>query len=321
MKNFAFLLISLIVGNAFGGIIMGTVTGEVTGTDSAYVFVFHDFTSIMDTGIYYTEAPPPTYEWTIDDAELIDSFDYFAMALIPSGLPPASGDPVGQYPANPFQLSGGIITGIDIPLATSGSLHGHITYAGSMDSVKMDIYDNYNMLMGYPPVLEMTCDIDDADYYLDSIPSGPKTVCAWSDLNNNGACDSTGFTVEPFGWAETPLGGMLLVGGGATTSVDITIRASDVPEKIPVPKDIGIRCFPNPFNSAATILILGDGEPITVRIYDISGREVATLFENTAIEGFIATRFYPPADLPSGTYMLKAKSGERAITKEIIYMK
>lgn len=183
------------------------------------------------------------------------------------------------------------------------------------------IYDNYPFILGMPPTLEMSFRIDSLDFSIDSIPGGPKTFRAWADLNGNGAFDSTAVYEEPNGWYDNDMAGMVPIGGGLDETVDITIGTGDVPENIPMPDVFGVRCLPNPFNSATTVLVVGRGEPISAKVYNLSGREVVTLFENTVVNGVTAFRFAPPENMPSGNYLIRAISGGESFTSEFTYMK
>jgi len=122
-------------------------------------------------------------------------------------------------------------------------------------------------------------------------------------------------------------------------------------EIIPRPEAFAISAYPNPFNSAVTIALdipVGDGSPapISVEIYDVSGRRVATVTEPVEVpvgehlrvlpnddetENGRAHRpsptqnvsiWRPPPSLPSGVYLVRARTdGGLAALERIVYLK
>lgn len=305
----------------FGGTIMGTITGTGTSTDTAFVLVFHDFASLLDTGIYYTEAYPPSYDWVIDSSALIDGYDYNAMAIIPGSIPPEPGDPAGQYPGNPFQLTGGSATDIDIPLAETGELHGHITSDAPAESLMVSLYDCYPLLMGGTPSLRGSYRVTGYDYSLSPLDSGPVKVMAFADLNGNASFDSTGFYVEPHAWHETEMNDIVPIGGGTTTSVDFVLPPYGIGEGEKLPEAISVNVFPNPFNSSAKIVVSGEGEKLDIGIYDLEGKLVRNMARGVRIDGERAFRFIPSEGLPSGNYLIRIENARNTLKKEIIYVK
>ncbi len=321
MKRIVLLTTLLICGAAFSGMVMGSLIVPGTPTDTAYVFAFHDFSTLMDTAFFYTLALPPDYDFVFDEPGLIDSYDFNVMALIPSGLPPSSGDPAGQYPDNPFQITGGLISGIDVELAVVGGTNVVVSYPGNPDSLKIDIYNQYPMLMGGAPTLDGTWELSDTLASIDSIPAGPKSAIIWSDINGNGYCDTTGFVQEPHAWYDNVLDGIFIVGGGVFNAIDFDLGTGNVSERIESPKELGIRCFPSPFNSAVSILVAGNGEPIELDIYDLRGQHVDKIAQSDGFSGFSLVRYSPKADMPGGMYLVKATAGGETKTQKIIYMK
>jgi len=321
MKKSIGIIFLMLTASVFAGSISGSVLAPGSSTDSAFVIVFHDFESLSDSGLYYSMAGPPAYNYTVTDPELIDAFDFHVMAIMLTGAMPASGSPAGQYPSNPIQLTGGSIAGIDVPVDTIGDIHGHITYSGPIDSVMIGVYDGYPLLFGMPPTLESSHHITSLDYTIDEIPAGPKSFRAWIDGNGNGMFDSTAVYEEVYTWYVNETGGMTGVGGGFTTSVNMELPYENIGESNPRPEVFGVNCFPNPFNAAATILVYGSGQEMDLDVYDMLGNKVETLIDNVIIDGITALRWNPSEDLAGGTYLLKVKGNGITKTKSIIYLK
>jgi hypothetical protein len=79
--------------------------------------------------------------------------------------------------------------------------------------------------------------------------------------------------------------------------------------------------YPNPFNPSTKISWqLPVGSQITLKVYDILGREVATLVNEYKPSGKYETEFNAAA-LPSGVYFYQLKAGEYLNTKKMILLK
>ena len=69
--------------------------------------------------------------------------------------------------------------------------------------------------------------------------------------------------------------------------------------------------FPNPFQEESVLrLQLDESQQVSVRVYDILGREVALLFEGIVAAGVTQPVVFRRADLPGGKYFVHAR-GER----------
>ncbi|HHS50961.1 MAG TPA: T9SS type A sorting domain-containing protein [candidate division Zixibacteria bacterium] len=323
MKKFAIVaLIMLSACGVFAGTVFGTLEFTAPTTDTGFVIVFHDFSSLYDTMLFFTEVYPPSYEWVISDPLIIDDFDYYALAIVPSGLMPILGDPAGQYPGNPFRLSGGNIADITIPLDTIGTVFGTITgYDGQPDSLVLGLYNYYPFLIGLPPTLAFTYRLDDTVFSIENVPAGPFTVRAWVDLNGNGHFDSSAAYIEPFAWHENDMGDIIAVGGGSFEPTDIHLPWTGVSETQPLPERLAVHSFPNPFNSTATFIVVGEGANYSGAVYDIAGRKVADLFEGAYLGGITALMWSPPEDLESGTYLVRIVGPNKSAERQITYIK
>ncbi|MCD6501453.1 T9SS type A sorting domain-containing protein, partial [bacterium] len=107
------------------------------------------------------------------------------------------------------------------------------------------------------------------------------------------------------------------------TSTDI--READLPQ------DFHVDVHPNPFNSAIAISLSGGvgasdarSGQVGIEIYDISGHLVADLpVTNCGEPQFVPTPqiWRPEKSLGSGVYLLRAKIGDKEITKRIVYLR
>jgi hypothetical protein len=116
-----------------------------------------------------------------------------------------------------------------------------------------------------------------------------------------------------------------------------------------LPSDFALSVFPNPFNSAVTISVGQTGMsnlrtgrqtgmsneralPI-VEIFDLAGKIVATpcgdplsplsrgTDTNAKHEGQGVFIWQPASSVPSGVYLVRAKTGNSETTKRVVYLK
>ena len=79
--------------------------------------------------------------------------------------------------------------------------------------------------------------------------------------------------------------------------------------------------YPNPFNPSTQISFsLPQAMHVTVKVYDMLGREVATLLNNTASAG-MTTIQYTASNISSGMYYYRLQAGETSITKKMMLLK
>jgi photosystem II stability/assembly factor-like uncharacterized protein len=79
--------------------------------------------------------------------------------------------------------------------------------------------------------------------------------------------------------------------------------------------------FPNPFNPATTICFqLSAISWISVKVYDVLGREVATLVDELHLPGTYSVR-WDASDLPSGVYFCRMRAGSFVETKKLLLLK
>ncbi len=79
--------------------------------------------------------------------------------------------------------------------------------------------------------------------------------------------------------------------------------------------------YPNPFNPVTTIrFTLPTSSRVILRVYDVTGREVATLLQRRLRAGTHKVTF-DATHLPSGVYFYQLKAGKYAATRKMILMK
>ncbi len=81
--------------------------------------------------------------------------------------------------------------------------------------------------------------------------------------------------------------------------------------------------FPNPFNPSTVINYrIKVGSHVTLKVYDLFGREVATLVDGYQDAGEYKTQFsILNSQLSSGIYFYKIKAGNFIETKKMVFLK
>ncbi len=81
--------------------------------------------------------------------------------------------------------------------------------------------------------------------------------------------------------------------------------------------------YPNPFNPSTSIRFsLATAENVTLKVYDVLGREVATLVDNKKMSAGKYSASFDAADLASGMYLYRLKAGSSFIeTKSMVLLK
>ena len=79
--------------------------------------------------------------------------------------------------------------------------------------------------------------------------------------------------------------------------------------------------YPNPFNPATIIRFsVAAKQAISLQIFDITGRLVATLVNESLIAGEYEVT-WQAGHLPSGTYFMQMKSGDFVKTRKMVLLK
>jgi hypothetical protein len=119
-------------------------------------------------------------------------------------------------------------------------------------------------------------------------------------------------------------GGTVLVTSSAGTTTTVPAANSPVPEVFALEQN-----YPNPFNPVTTITFTipggsvagGSGlSPVELAVYDMLGRQVATIVRENMAPGAYSVRF-DAARLASGVYLYRLMAGGRSFTKKMVILK
>ncbi|RPH95947.1 T9SS C-terminal target domain-containing protein [candidate division KSB1 bacterium] len=96
--------------------------------------------------------------------------------------------------------------------------------------------------------------------------------------------------------------------------------ATDLPSII-LPTNIALRAYPNPFNSTTQIVFtLPITQRVSLRVYNVLGREVAELMNEMRTAGEHRVRF-DGSGLSSGVYFCRMEAGTEMRTQKIVLLK
>jgi acyl-CoA thioesterase I len=89
-----------------------------------------------------------------------------------------------------------------------------------------------------------------------------------------------------------------------------------------IPLDIQLLpCYPNPFNPSTTISFsIPDKSYVSLKIFDVTGRDVATLVSGQLPAG-LHSRQWDAVDMPSGVYFTRLQVGNTVETKKLVVVK
>ena len=81
--------------------------------------------------------------------------------------------------------------------------------------------------------------------------------------------------------------------------------------------------YPNPFNPSTNIRFqLPQAEQVTLRVFDVLGREVAALLDNTSLGGGEHTVRFDASRLTSGVYLYRLEAGSSFVqTRRMVLAK
>jgi hypothetical protein len=126
-----------------------------------------------------------------------------------------------------------------------------------------------------------------------------------------------------FNWSLAVCGNNLYIGTGEDGLWYRSISGiTGVEKEIVDPKRFSLsQNFPNPFNPVTTInYILPVDEKVLIRVYDILGREIATLVNEFNSAGKHSIQF-DGSKLTSGVYFYSITAGNYQQTKKVILAK
>jgi hypothetical protein len=207
----------------------------------------------------------------------------------------------------------------------SGDLHNYNTeliaasswgdsYAGAIDELRV-----WNLALDSSAIAKILFDTLGAAYYAttDSGLIAYYRMDEFEDLgiNSDGADDIRDLSINA-NHLDTE-GSPTLISSDAFILTDINDSPTPIPNRFEL-----IQNYPNPFNPATTIeFIIPNNEFVTLKIYDITGREIATIVSEKLASGNYEY-YWDAGRFASGVYLYRLKAGTDFIqTKKLILLK
>lgn len=99
-----------------------------------------------------------------------------------------------------------------------------------------------------------------------------------------------------------------------TTAVDERQATNEMPDKFVLAQN-----YPNPFNPSTQITFaLSTAQKVTLKVFDLAGKEVATLLQNAHKPAGVHQLTFDAATLSSGVYFYQLRAGEFVETKKML---
>jgi hypothetical protein len=147
-------------------------------------------------------------------------------------------------------------------------------------------------------------------YYFVTIDLGVSTGNITAKIaNNNEITIAAGSVAEAF--TDAPLAGNPSI-----------ITAVDNDERLLLKVFALKQNFPNPFNPSTTIeFTLEEKGDVTLKIFDLLGREVVTLVDGERNAGVLYKETFDASKLSSGMYIYRLQTSNRSLVKKLMLMK
>jgi hypothetical protein len=141
--------------------------------------------------------------------------------------------------------------------------------------------------------------------------SFPAMVTIRADTSNNGVFDYLGYLFVTVNSCPDTL----LTVAVSPSVLDADNHSASLPEKF------DLTAFPNPFNPLTTLtLSVPQRTPLTLRLYDITGRVVRTLYDGVCEAG-VQRLTVDGSTLPSGVYFVRLQTSTVTLTRKIMLLR
>jgi hypothetical protein len=153
---------------------------------------------------------------------------------------------------------------------------------------------------------------------------GARTTAQWAKVSfipGSGTCNSpkeysfTNRNLEPGRYAYRIK--QIDQDGTFKYSQSVEVEVGLVPNVLTLSQN-----YPNPFNPMTTIeFTLAEDSKVTLKVYDMLGREVATLMNRELKAGIVHQETFDVSQLSSGMYIYRLQSGNKSLAKKLMVLK
>ena len=198
----------------------------------------------------------------------------------------------------------------------------YLQSGGNLQATYCDIQDTLWSGEGNVSVDPLFVDTTNGDYHLQSTV-GSFHGGSWLPDSLYSPCIDAGDPGSPFALEPMPNGGRVNMGFEGNTLEASLSTSSGVPLPIAeLPREFCLHApYPNPFNPSTTIsFALTTAAPVTLVVYDILGRQVATVAEGLMGVGIHKVNF-DGSSLSSGIYFCRLQTDRFSAVNKMVLLK
>lgn len=203
------------------------------------------------------------------------------------------------------------ITGKDISLLRdssygNGSIGGTISFATFTDEINFEGISLFARNINTNALYSYNFGKKEAVYNIFNIPYGTYEIVAQKIGYSNAVSQIV--TIDTLNFQ--------------ITGINITFSPTSVDEQVELPTDfILYQNYPNPFNPSTSLqYAIGSRQFVTLKVYDLLGREVATLVNEEKPSGNYEVSF-DASSLASGMYLYRLQTSSFIETKKMILLR
>ncbi len=147
----------------------------------------------------------------------------------------------------------------------------------------------------------------------------PQYIYDWGDMTNPGTTQTSTHTYTSAGTYQLCMYYVDLTDTSCSDVACTPVVITAVGINDHSVAAVNIAAVPNPFNSEVTInLTLAKSEMVDVAVFDMTGKQVASLKNGLTAAGTTVLE-WKPAGLSAGVYFVQVRTGNAVITKKIVY--
>ncbi|MGA3286953.1 MAG: T9SS type A sorting domain-containing protein [Bacteroidota bacterium] len=148
---------------------------------------------------------------------------------------------------------------------------------------------------------------------------GPNPSTAWGPLSNLAALPAYRYAIGDTITVDSPARTVqfVLIDNGSRTLTGVEERNTQLVHEFKLNQN-----YPNPFNPSTVISYsLPKDGMVSLKVFDIVGREVAVLIQNQTVAAGVHTVVFDASQLPSGVYFYRLASGQFTETKKMLLIR
>jgi hypothetical protein len=284
------------------------------------ILALNALNQVTDAQIVYTDVQPDiSLNWSKNDGCGIKTY---SLDLNNDGSPDfnisaGSDCPICQgysrfVSVTPINGNGVAYSALGTAFASGENIYSMLSWTTSTTKIRW-VYHLYNCAYGSGGSGSVGNWATVSDKYLGlKLISSSQTYYGWARLSVSVSSNSASFKVKDYAFDSTPNHSILTgATSGARFAEENTLNETN----------LSLNVFPNPVSNSTTISFsLEQTEDVSVRIFDETGRLVATLANKLFEEGENNIT-WDVREMNAGVYFLKMETGNYTVTEKISVVK